>query len=663
MNLLDLVKHRISATPSEPKDSTPQETCTALVKASQALCKPGAAALPSADRAVQFMALPVEYRTLAIQRRDFVREVVNVKIIGKTVDGKYKPLSEKDALAAVLAANPGRWPELRKNGQHGESSLNYANFRRWLAALCDKDGKPDWENLYALRDKYIGHGREAQAETEQGKKFMQLVASYYEKEKGPALKEAHRLALISARNLGLPQDACLSYNQICYHYANKVERASLLAARNGKEWAQNRLMGYITRSWDSVPIGSCWVGDHHIMDFAVRVWDETLKRWKAVRPWLTIWLDARSLYVIGWIIRVDEHPDSRAIEEALLNGIRMNGNQPPEILYTDNGKDYLSAGLCEVFTTSDGVEHSIGKELSTIHMKALPYRGRSKTAERFFREVATRFAKLFKSYLGCNPKDRPEAAIEEWNNPEELVSERQANEAFAWWLENQWHAQGAYSSDITGGRSPQEIWDSRRPFRQALTDAQLYMAMLKPVGERVVDRGGRVSVDRISYQSGALWPYITRKILIKADRANPLHVWAFKSSGELLCEVPAVQSLPAVGADRDALSKALAEQRRLLKHTRELHLERIGGKARLAAPVSRLEIAQGDAPDVEDVPERPEPEKTEAPPKPMSDANLAADIALLEELKHKPEETTNSSAEDDLKLLEELKRKEENGYE
>ena len=475
MNLAELAKLRIGAAPA-PKASaeTPQQQiCTALVKASQPLCKTAAAALQTeGDRAVKFMSLPAEYRTLAIQRRDFVREVVRVKTIGKTVNGKYKQLSDVEAVDLAVSSNASRWPNLLNNGKLGGSSLNYANFKRWFAQLGCKNGKIDWDNLYALRDKYIGNGRPAQVENAESKQFLHLFAGNYEKEDGPSMKDALRITVVEARNIGIHPENFLSYCQIQYHYEHKVEQASLLAIRNGKEWAENKLMGHITRDWGSVPVGSCWVGDHHIMDFAVRVWDDERACWKAVRPWLTIWLDARSLYVIAWIIRVDEHPDSRAIEQALLNGIRMNGNQAPEVLYTDNGKDYLSAGLCEVFKASDGSKHSIGLELGITHMRALPFRGRSKTAEMFFKQVATGIAKYFKSYLGNSPATRPACAEKEWNNPEGLISENQANAAFAWWLENMWHAQGAYSSKITKGLPPQQVWDNREPFRPALTTVQ-----------------------------------------------------------------------------------------------------------------------------------------------------------------------------------------------
>ncbi len=644
MNLQELASLRFSLVPAVKAEPP------AIV--SRAVCKAQEKALQAQSRDAQFMALPADVQRIARQRRDFCRSVM---IRVKTSSGEER-ISQEKACQLVASAESERYPDL-VNGKRGGSSLAYNNFKRWLRKLGRlKGGDTDWENLYALADHYIGHGRPAQIETPEGQRFFKIFACCYERDTQPSMADSYRMAKEIARREGLHPELCPSYEQIRYHYDRKVDHNSVLMARKGREWAQNHLGDYITRSWEAVAAGDVWIGDHHQLDFAIRYYDKSSGEAKAGRPWLTVWMDARSLYVIGWIIRIDEHPDSRAIEDALLHGIRMNGNRPPSILYTDNGKDYLSKGFSELFKTSDGHEHAIRLELGMRCIQALPFNARAKTVERFFKNVAGGISKDIASYLGNRPGNRPEGAMEKWKNPEELMSLQEATEAISWWLENIWHAQGAEHSKVTGGRTPQELWESRQGLRQPLSDEQLYFAMLKPFGERVVGRGGRLSVERLEYQSEALWPLIGKTVLVKADRFDDSHVWAYELDGKLICEVKQVVPLPAIGADPEQLSEAMAKQRRLLKHTRELHIERTGER-KIAAPVSRLQISQGaEKDDTAEIPEAPKPRKTE--PKAAANPSLAADIALLESLKlgGNAEEEEASRPGDDIALLASLKR-------
>jgi len=594
----------------------------------RAVCKAQEKALQIQDRDARFMALPAEVQRIARQRRDFCRSVM---IRVRTASGAER-ISQEKACQLVASAESERYPALVK-GKRGGNSLTYNNFKRWFHKLGRiKGGDADWENLSALADQYIGNGRPAQIDTPAGQRFLKIFACCYERDTQPSMADSYRMAKEIARRDGLHPELFPSYEQLRYHYEHKVDNNSVLMARKGREWAENHLGDYITRTWEAVPVGSVWIGDHHQMDFAIRYHDKDSGEAKAGRPWLTVWMDARSLYVIGWIIRIDEHPDSRAIEDALLNGIRMNGNRPPSILYTDNGKDYLSKGFAEAFKTSDGHEHAIRLELGMRCIQALPFNARAKTVERFFKNVAGGISKDIASYLGNRPGNRPEGAMEKWKDPDSLMSLQEATLAFGWWLDNIWHSQGAEHSKITGGRTPQELWDSRKELRQSLSDEQLYFAMLKPFGERVVGRGGRLSVERLEYQSETLWPLIGKTVLVKVDRGSDSHVWAYELDGKLICEVKQVVPLPAIGATPEQISEAMAKQRRLLKHTRELHIERTGER-KIAAPVSRLQIAQGaEVDDTAQIPEPSQPRK--GPSKAPVSPSLADDVKLLESLKH-----------------------------
>jgi hypothetical protein len=526
------------------------------------------------------MTLPAAARQKAAQRMEFVRRVLE--------RADRHGMSHELACRTVEAADGAQFPDLLHAGKGGKSALTYCNFRNWLARVRRPNGTVDESRLPELADKHAG-GRQAMTGQECTGEFMQIFARFYEHANRLSFKAAHRLAVAVARKSGIHPEAIPTVGQVTYHYATKVDRNSVLQARMGEDWAEQHLADYITRDWSGVLPGEVWFGDHHIFDAPCKVQTPDGK-WKAVRPWLTAWMDARSRYLVGWIIRADEDPNSLVIEDALIMGIRANGNRPPARLYTDNGKDYTSAGFITPVFEGDGRPgHSICRELGCLGHLALPYNARAKTVERFFL-VATEFAKYWAAYLGNRPGTRPEAAQWHWENPETLPSLQEFTEAFAWFLDHMYHNQPNLSK-ATGGRAPAEIWAERPEIRAPLTDLQLYMAFLKPMAQtRLVKRGGRLMVAGREYHTQELWPLIGKPVMVKLDRFDLGKVHAFREDGGWICEAREVQALPAIGADRDLLSAAMADNRRLMSHSRELHRERTG-ETKIIPAMDRLRLA------------------------------------------------------------------------
>lgn len=137
-----------------------------------------------------------------------------------------------------------------------------------------------------------------------------------------------------------------------------------------------------------------WFSDHHLMDIAVKN-----KTGKVVRPWLTIFFDARSNRVISIILR-DKSADATVIKQCLRIGMEQNG--VPNEVYFDNGKDYREKSFSKDFP------YSIVNQVGIGSIYATPYHGQAKTVERFFRTLEDRFCKFFPTYLGKDAKQRPE---------------------------------------------------------------------------------------------------------------------------------------------------------------------------------------------------------------------------------------------------------------
>ena len=160
------------------------------------------------------------------------------------------------------------------------------------------------------------------------------------------------------------------------------------------EKAFNDSLPSMIRSRLDIDSNDIWFSDHHLIDVAIKN-----KYGKVVRPWLTVFYDAKSNKVISFILR-DKSADSTVIKECLKNGITTNG--VPKELYFDNGKDYREKSFNKDFPAA------LVNRLGIKMIYATPYHGQAKTVERWFRTLEDRFCKFFITYLGRDAKQRPE---------------------------------------------------------------------------------------------------------------------------------------------------------------------------------------------------------------------------------------------------------------
>ncbi len=472
---------------------------------------------------------------------------------------------------AWAAAQPrlSEFPDLPK-------SVSYQTWRRWRRGLRDPEGRVDIARCQAITPAYHRGGRPTVAEP--GHPFIQLVFRHYLREQGPSLPECVRLAELEARQRGMAHpEMLLSAAQVARCIKTRVDPQAVLLARLGPERYRNEVADWVDRDWSQVPPGHCLVGDHHLFDAAIRVPDPGRDDgWRARRPWLSLWMDNRSLAFLGWVIR-DIAPDCGACEDSLLIAIRAMGNSPPAVLYVDNGGDFQKVG----FTTPiviDGVEYSIARSLGCSVVSAIAYNPRAKVIEREFRPVAESFARYWFGYLGNRPGNRPWRGDFAWENPAILPSLDEFCQAFAWWVQNLYHAQYGRGSKITGGRTPAEAWSEYRPLRAPLSDHDLAMAFLRPVARSardplcMVGRGGRIRLANTWYQSPGLWPWQDKRVLVKLSRQpGDQAIYCYTPDGRPICRAPLKEAAPALagtGEARAQVGAAIRAAASQLKHAR-----------------------------------------------------------------------------------------------
>jgi hypothetical protein len=211
--------------------------------------------------------------------------------------------------------------------------------------------------------------------------------------------------------------------------AKRVDPKLIVAGRDPKRY-RDRCIPDIHRDWAQVPAMRLWVGDHRRLDVMVphpvQVKDaKAVGGWRTVyqwhRPWLTLWIDARTWKPTGWLIRFED-PDSQAVMSAFCTGVEKYGR--PEEALIDNGRDFKGprfAGSRKTRRHGDAETRgndeeimdpgSTGNLLQALGVRphfALPYNSKTKPIEPWFRLMSERFDRVFPSYIGNREDRKPE---------------------------------------------------------------------------------------------------------------------------------------------------------------------------------------------------------------------------------------------------------------
>ena len=138
-----------------------------------------------------------------------------------------------------------------------------------------------------------------------------------------------------------------------------IPQYAILYYREGPK-AFNDALPSMERSKLDIASNDIWFSDHHLVDVFVKSSDGT----KAIRPWLTVFFDARSNRVVSFVVR-NADPNSTVVKRCFRLGVEQNGL--PNEVYFDNGKDYRSSSFSRDYPMS--LVNQLG--ISTIY--ATPY--------------------------------------------------------------------------------------------------------------------------------------------------------------------------------------------------------------------------------------------------------------------------------------------------
>ena len=351
------------------------------------------------------------------------------------------------------------------------------------------------------------------------------------------------------------------------------EQQDVLAWEGVRSWA-NKFHYTPAREKPSI-VNQVWFSDHKKLDLMVRTRQLPDGTWEHRRPWITAILDAASDVMVSYVLSLN--PNSDCIAECFARGCAFTVDTPycgiPDYLYIDNGKDYRSKKLNGLPNTEDGdsplfLNKEFGESgilewfgIKTIH--ALPYRGCSKTIERFWKTIDDEWIRGIPGYCGSKPEERPFILDDQMRNNETYTFEQFAD----------YFAETIYPAynDFSVTKEAPNVLYARLPKASSFVPTWRTLAVLKSVsGERVIRPKGIQYGNNKYYWCSELGP------LIEKEETTKYRVFAFDTpfnrnisvvrDHQYIGEAHLIEKLNVVEKKRYKVIQHVAEQARQHKY-------------------------------------------------------------------------------------------------
>ena len=471
----------------------------------------------------------------------FWRDVVDQWMLYRSQPGK--PLSELDAkfVRHMRVENPGQELSVatlyRKKKTLEEGDLNSVIDRRGKA----RKGKTDMPEYikktflyYYLVDGGEGHAYSIT-------KCMEYTEKWAENN--------------AANALPLP-----SYSSF-YRLAMDVPEAVRILMREGDRAYYNKASVYTRRDYESIASNDWWVGDTYTCDTLTLGPDG-----KTHRPYLTAWVDVRSGIFVGWYISFGGNSSQNSIY-ALRRGCLAHG-MPNYNAYVDNGREYLTFDF-------GGRGHRAKKVLANgeapfepktildymgVEMKnAIVQNSRAKLVERSFRNVKEHIMRLFPTYTGGSPEEKPEAlkkALQRGDIPTDEEFIQKVDLLISGYL-NYEPYYGSVPADK--GKRRIDVYNEHLEHVRHVEEDVLNLMMLRTSKPKKVDREGvylNIRGKKVWYncpELHSLWQ--EKKVYLRYDPDDLSSVRVYREDGSFILTAPRCDLEAAYGATQEEIAR------------------------------------------------------------------------------------------------------------
>lgn len=471
----------------------------------------------------------------------FWRDVVDQWMFYRSQPGK--PLSELDAkfVRHMRVENPGQELSVatlyRKKKALEEGDLNSVIDRRGKA----RKGKTDMPEYIkkAFLYYYLVDGGEGHAYSIT--KCMEYTEKWAEKN--------------AANALPLP-----SYSSF-YRLAMDVPEAVRILMREGDRAYYNKASVYTRRDYESIASNDWWVGDTYTCDTLTLGPDG-----KTHRPYLTAWVDVRSGIFVGWYISFGGNSSQNSIY-ALRRGCLAHG-MPNYNAYVDNGREYLTFDF-------GGRGHRAKKVLANgeapfepktildymgVEMKnAIVQNSRAKLVERSFRNVKEHIMRLFPTYTGGSPEEKPEAlkkALQRGAIPTDAEFVQKVDLLISGYL-NYEPYYGSVPADK--GKRRIDVYNEHLEHVRHVEPDVLNLMMLRTSKPKKVDREGvylNIRGKKVWYncpELHSLWQ--EKKVYLRYDPDDLSSVRVYREDGSFILTAPRCDLEAAYGATQEEIAR------------------------------------------------------------------------------------------------------------
>ena len=471
----------------------------------------------------------------------FWRDVVDQWMLYRSQPGK--PLSELDAkfVRHMRVENPGQELSVatlyRKKKALEEGDLNSVIDRRGKA----RKGKTDMPEYikktflyYYLVDGGEGHAYSIT-------KCMEYTEKWAEKN--------------AANALPLP-----SYSSF-YRLAMDVPEAVRILMREGDRAYYNKASVYTRRDYESIASNDWWVGDTYTCDTLTLGPDG-----KTHRPYLTAWVDVRSGIFVGWYISFGGNSSQNSIY-ALRRGCLAHG-MPNYNAYVDNGREYLTFDFGgrghrakKVLANGEApFEPKTSLDYMGVEMKnAIVQNSRAKLVERSFRNVKEHIMRLFPTYTGGSPEEKPEAlkkALQRGAIPTDAEFVQKVDLLISGYL-NYEPYYGSVPADK--GKRRIDVYNEHLEHVRHVEPDVLNLMMLRTSKPKKVDREGvylNIRGKKVWYncpELHSLWQ--EKKVYLRYDPDDLSSVRVYREDGSFILTAPRCDLEAAYGATQEEIAR------------------------------------------------------------------------------------------------------------
>lgn len=301
---------------------------------------------------------------------------------------------------------PGKAAELdndfveRLKARYPELQISKATlYRKWQAVRSN-----NWNSLIENR----GKGRKGQSSIHPA--AWEAFCAFYLRQTGPGVERCMELTeewAMENRPEALPLPSVATFQR---KIRNEISPEVLCFKREGDRRWWEEYSPYISRHYDNVVSNQIWVGDTYTLDIVTRAETGQLHR-----MYLSAWVDVRSGIFVGWSL--SDGSRSQNSVNALRDGCVRQGTMPLNNLYTDNGREFLTfdfggRGHRAKTVLANGEKPfqplTIMQRMEVEMVNAIPKNSRAKIVERSFRALKDRIMRLFPTFTGGSPQEKPE---------------------------------------------------------------------------------------------------------------------------------------------------------------------------------------------------------------------------------------------------------------